>query len=679
MAGYSKPRGVLTTLFAVFLFFHAAVAVQHAAHHHVHRSPQAMEAHLDETKKLLAERANNIAITGVTGTISPRLEIRDLKKNADQWNLYLLGLERFYAKDKGDRLSYYQIAGVHGRPYVTWNNFPTPLVNTAGFCPHGQTLFGSWHRPYLAIFEQAWYQCVQEVIATFPSGEQTRWKNAASTLRMPYWDWAKAPPSGEMSTPTLMRDKTVTVTKPSGTVSIANPLYSYSWGSSLPGDLGGGPWDNFPSTLRRPVSNPTRSNNNEVASRMASLRLSLRDRVYGLFMSGGSWGDLSTSSIGVRTSQNGNNPDSFESVHDAVHVTVGGETGGHMYYLDYSSFDPAFWLHHFNIDRLLAMYQVVSPNTYVSNGNINRPMAQWNAGEAKNSNTPLKPFTKNTNGDYFTSNDVKNTRVLGYYYPETAGSPTESSVKSAVNNLYGPGAPTNNKKRAASGQYEGRPFRDGDYNTVLSIIASKFIMDGSYSVHCWLGNGNSTSNSTAPYTNSTLNTESPDYVGAYSVMGGSKGDGGNGSYPVMTEGCLPLTTALQGKQAYGELKSLGPDDVEAYLKKNLHYKVIGPGGAEIPAENVPGLHVYVKTCPITPAKGPSELPSLGDYIVLPKVTYDKPAGKPYTYTPSPAETSPPYPTGTMVFPTHPADEPGYCVSHQKVEYVDPAGNYLYSE
>ncbi|ORX97281.1 common central domain of tyrosinase-domain-containing protein [Clohesyomyces aquaticus] len=707
MAGFSKPRSVLSTLFTVFLFLQVTLAVQHAAHHHVHRDAKALESHFEETKRALEERANNIAIVGVTGTVSPRLEIRDLKKNADQWNLYILGMERFMAKDKNDRLSYYQVAGVHGRPYVTWNNFPTPLVNSAGFCPHGQNLFGSWHRPYLAVYEQAWYQCVQEVISAFPSGEQQRWRNAAATLRMPFWDWARAPPSGEKSTPSLMRDQTVTVTKPSGQTTIPNPLYSYSWGSSLPSAMGGGPWNNWPTTLRRPVSNPTRSNNNELAARMASIRLSLRDRVYGLFMSGGSWGDLSTSNIGVRTSQNGNNPDSFESVHDAVHVTVGGESGGHMYYLDYSSFDPAFWLHHFNIDRLLAMYQVVSPNTYVTDGAINRGMAQWNAGEWKNSYTPLKPFTKNSNGDYYTSQDIRNTRVLGYYYPETAGNPSAASVRSAVNSLYGPGAPTNNKKRSES-QYPGRPYKHGDYNTVLSVIASKFVMDGSYSVHCWLGGvSNSTLNSTAPYANTTApygnNTitdeyESPNYVGAYSVMGGSKGDGGNSSYPVITEGSLPLTTCLQGKEAYGELKSLGPDDVEAYLKDNLHYKVIGPGGVEIPANQVPGLKIYVKSAPITPANGPDELPTVGDYIMLPKCTENKPAGlsKPYTYTPSPYEqpgykpptgTYPPYPTGTgkshgggsYVFPTSPADEPGYCVTEQEIKYVDPAGNFLYSE
>ncbi|KAF2177857.1 Di-copper centre-containing protein [Zopfia rhizophila CBS 207.26] len=686
MAAFSKQRAILPMIFAFFFFLQAAVATQHAAHHsnnHVHRSPEAMEAHLEETKKLLQERANNIAITGVQGTVAPRLEIRDLNKNADQWNLYLLGMERFMAKSMSDRLSYYQIAGVHGRPYVTWNNFPTPLVNNAGFCPHAQTLFGSWHRPYLAIYEQAWYQCVQEVINTFPSNQQQRWKNAAATLRMPFWDWARAPPSGESNVPTLIRDKQVTVTKPEGQRTIDNPLYQYNWGS-LPSEMGGGPWNNHPNTLRRPVSNPTRSNNNEVSSRMQGLRISLRDRVYGLFMSGATWGDVSTSAIGVRTRQNGNNPDSFESVHDAIHVTVGGESGGHMYYLDYSSFDPIFWLHHTNIDRLLAMYQVIRPNNYVSDGNINRPMAQWNPGEPKNSYTPLKPFTKNTNGDYFTSEDIRRTTVLGYVYPETQGNANSQSVTSAINNLYGPSAPS--RKRATGGQYEGRPFREGDYHTVLSVVANKYALDGSYEVHCFLGSGNSTSNSTTPshsnsttpYSNSTLNTDSPDYVGSYGILGMTHGDGKNSSYPVVTEGCIPLTTALQGKQAYGELKSIDADAVSEYLETHLYYKVIGPGGVELPASSVPGLHLYVKSAPVTPAKSHDSLPELGEYILLPKVTQDKPAGKPYK--PSPAETSPPYPTGTMSFPWgSPADEPGYCVTETTIKYVDEKGNFLYEE
>jgi tyrosinase len=171
MANFSKPQNMTTVLFAFFAFLQFTVALQHGSHHHHarHAADSAIEAHMDEINDSLMARQSSgyTAITGVCSTSAtssgtcndsgrvsaPRLEIRTLKQNADQWNLYLLGMERFMAKDKTDTLSYYQVVGVHGRPYTTWNNFPTPLVNTAGFCPHAQTLFGSWHRPYLAIFE----------------------------------------------------------------------------------------------------------------------------------------------------------------------------------------------------------------------------------------------------------------------------------------------------------------------------------------------------------------------------------------------------------------------------------------------------------------------------------------------------------------------------------------------
>ena len=45
------------------------------------------------------------------GTPHPRLEIRELQKNKDQWNVFLLGLHRFQSVDQNDRLSYFKIAG----------------------------------------------------------------------------------------------------------------------------------------------------------------------------------------------------------------------------------------------------------------------------------------------------------------------------------------------------------------------------------------------------------------------------------------------------------------------------------------------------------------------------------------------------------------------------------------
>jgi tyrosinase len=48
------------------------------------------------------------------GSVPLRLELRTLQQNADQWNLYLLGLDAFKKTDETSDLSYYGICGIHG-------------------------------------------------------------------------------------------------------------------------------------------------------------------------------------------------------------------------------------------------------------------------------------------------------------------------------------------------------------------------------------------------------------------------------------------------------------------------------------------------------------------------------------------------------------------------------------
>lgn len=178
MANFSKPAGIMSMVFAFLSLLQFTVALQHGArHNHAfagHSSEDLVKRHLDEIEGELQKRQSGrpIPIKGVCSSgyssngncnggssAAPRLEIRDLARDSEAWNLYLLGMERFMSKDKRDVLSYYQVCGVHGRPFVTWNNFPSPLVNNAGFCPHGMTLFGSWHRPYLAAYEVRFLHC----------------------------------------------------------------------------------------------------------------------------------------------------------------------------------------------------------------------------------------------------------------------------------------------------------------------------------------------------------------------------------------------------------------------------------------------------------------------------------------------------------------------------------------
>lgn len=119
MASFSKPQNVMTMVFAFLALLHFTAALHHGAHHHNHpRSlshDNVIQAQMDVVSEELSKRQSEgfLAITGVANQGSaPRLEIRTLRQNADQWNLYILGMERFMAKAKTDRLSYYQVAGM---------------------------------------------------------------------------------------------------------------------------------------------------------------------------------------------------------------------------------------------------------------------------------------------------------------------------------------------------------------------------------------------------------------------------------------------------------------------------------------------------------------------------------------------------------------------------------------
>jgi tyrosinase len=100
-----------------------------------------------------------------------------------------------------------------------------------GYCPHVSSLFGSWHRPYLALFEQILHDRAVDIANEYPSGEaREKAMETANKVRLPYWDWAANPTAGDGVVPSSVRQRTVTVTHPNGTRSeIANPLYRYEF------------------------------------------------------------------------------------------------------------------------------------------------------------------------------------------------------------------------------------------------------------------------------------------------------------------------------------------------------------------------------------------------------------------------------------------------------------------
>lgn len=190
----------------------------------------------------LQKRAGTIVVTGVPNNgIQPRLELRQMQQQQpDMFNLYLLGLRHLMQVSQSDYLSWYQIAGIHGRPYIPWDGETSragPAGFGGGYCTHVSNIFLTWHRPYLALYEQTLYSHVQYIANTFPANQRARWQNAAKNFRIPYWDWAAPPCSGCLSYPALITTQYVNVNTPTGMQSQLNPLFRYDFQGSPANDF----------------------------------------------------------------------------------------------------------------------------------------------------------------------------------------------------------------------------------------------------------------------------------------------------------------------------------------------------------------------------------------------------------------------------------------------------------
>src|ERR1700760_964394 len=246
--------------------------------------------------------SSNIAITGIkidgtdTGKIyiqvmivalivkigfPVRREIRDLQANyPDQWNLFLLGMDALQKVDEKNPLSYYQIAGIHGMPYKSWDNvngisdFPD---GRGGYCTHSSVLFAPWHRPYLTLLEMSLYNVIQKLVTQFPQTMQAKYTAAAKDIRLPFWDWAS---KSSPTFPTSISSAQVTVTWTDGSTKvIPNPLYAFRFHpiDPSPGDFDGF-WSQFQSTLRYP-NRSRQSQENLVSRAMANDNASLRNNI----------------------------------------------------------------------------------------------------------------------------------------------------------------------------------------------------------------------------------------------------------------------------------------------------------------------------------------------------------------------------------------------------------------
>lgn len=89
------------------------------------------------------------------------------------------------------------------------------------------------------------------------------------------------------------------------------------------------------------------------------------------------------------------------------------------------------------VDRSFALWQTIHTDSYVEPLAAVGSTFTYPAGTVNDVNSPLTPFFKDTAGTNWTSSDVRDCTKLGYTYPELQNGATASSVRAAINRLYG--------------------------------------------------------------------------------------------------------------------------------------------------------------------------------------------------------------------------------------------------
>ncbi|XP_029636170.2 hemocyanin G-type, units Oda to Odg [Octopus sinensis] len=228
-----------------------------------------------------------------------------------------------------------------------------PDGSTVVCCLHGMPTFPLWHRLYLVQFEQA--------MATH-----------GSTLGVPYWDWTQPVDHlPELVSHPLFMD-------PSSHKAKKNVFYS--------GDI---------------------AFEQKVTARAVDTRLFQSSK-------GGKNFLLDGILLALEQEDYCHFEVQFEVAHNPIHYLVGGRFAHSMSSLEYTSYDPLFFLHHSNVERLFVIWQALQKHRGLD-GSANCGLNMFHK--------PMEPFGRDTNPisltkDHAKAVDLFDYNELGYDYDD---------------------------------------------------------------------------------------------------------------------------------------------------------------------------------------------------------------------------------------------------------------------
>lgn len=308
--------------------------------------------------------------------------------------------------------------------------------------------------------------------------------------------------------------------------------------------------------------------------------------------------------------------------------------------LEYSAFDPVFWLHHCNVDRLFAIWQAIYPDSWIEPEETEVETATIKSGDILTGETPLKPFHKNAAGDFWTSTTSRDVAAFGYTYPEIQGG-TPASTRQAVNTLYGSSSAGKIARRSegegsSASKIFSRAFGRGAYgiqspdtdkdgqSLIKRGISGKTRAAGSLLLSAfgrrdyipaqndkstyteWIANVR-VAQDALPTTfyiyvfcgnftdDPALWSTDPNLVGTHSVFNSIATQGDSKKDRIIT-GTVPLTKKLRRDHEAGKVDIKNEKDVEDYLLKNLFWRVSNVCSPSPTTPSSPSLPLACPNC-----------------------------------------------------------------------------------
>ncbi|KAI0821744.1 common central domain of tyrosinase-domain-containing protein [Trametes gibbosa] len=529
--------------------------------------------------------------------------------------------------------SYFQIAGIHGAPYSAWDgagNGPDPAQIFKGYCTHGSVLFPTWHRPYVALIEQAIQKHALEIAEKYAT-YQPLWKAAAISLRQPYWDWAaSATPPDEI----YISDTLTIPGPPNGQPLTVNNPFKWTYRCAQ-------------IDSNKIVSDNLKQLRDNIDGKLSSAYNNRRKQALSLLQYVKSWARFSRddSSKGSGPSQA-----SLEAVHALIHTGFGGISPffGHMGSPQTAAFDPIFWLHHSQTDRLLSLWLAL--NSDPNNSELWIPQSKdidgtWTtpAGGVVDESTDLTPFYNTSqDGHFWKSSDLRvpPNGLFGYSYPEFDGldfsdrSAVAVAIKNRLNTLYGITVAvqqwhqfhTTGVVTSTSGAWDRADTQTSGPDATAPVVlhwsahvtAKKFELGGSFCVLLFLG--------PAPDLPEDWRS-SPSYVGEYAAFVNSE--------PARCANCLKLGMgALVGSNVSlndaiierAAVRSLDPSEVVPYLRRELCWRVEGGPTGHVHPGDFDGLEVDVSATPVYLIEKEDDFYPIGELQMYHEVTRGRPGG-----------------------------------------------------